>query len=71
MGAIIYLFMMLGSLSITSGEISSPVITYILAGLAGYQHKVFTNLVKRMLKVLEFDEQEEVEEEVELKTSSG
>lgn len=71
MGAIIYLFMMLGSLSITSGEVSSPVIIYILSGLAGYQHKIFTNLVKRMLKVLEFDGQEEVEEEVEPKTSSG
>lgn len=68
MGAIIYLFMMLGSLSITSGDISSPVITYILAGLAGYQHKVFTNLVKRMLKVLEFEDKEEAGEP---KTTSG
>ena len=59
MGAIIYLFMMLGSLSISSGDISSPVIIYILAGLAGYQHKVFTNLVKRMLKVLEIEEKED------------
>nr|MBC8506457.1 hypothetical protein [Chloroflexota bacterium] len=55
MGAIIYLFMSAGILAISSGDISSPVSIYILAGLAGYQHNVFTDLVKRMLKVLQVE----------------
>ncbi|MBM3143418.1 MAG: hypothetical protein FJ010_00345 [Chloroflexi bacterium] len=53
MGAIIHLFMQAGLISLANGEINSPVIIYILAGLAGYQHNVFTALIKRMLKVLD------------------
>ena len=64
MGAIIYLFVSAGALSITAGdEISSPMIIYILAGLSGYQHNIFTDLVKRMLKALEIGGGEEEEEE--------
>lgn len=63
MGAIIYLFMSAGVLSITAGAnvITSPIIVYILAGLAGYQHNVFTDLVKRMLKVLEVEKKDKAE----------
>lgn len=60
LGAIIYLFVSAGALSITSGgEISSPMIIYILAGLSGYQQNIFTDLVKRMLKALELGGDEE------------
>jgi hypothetical protein len=62
LGAIIYLFVSAGALSITSGgEISSPMIIYILAGLSGYQQNIFTDLVKRMLKALELGGEEEEE----------
>ncbi len=56
MGAIIFLFVLAGALSIAGGEISSPYVIYILAGLAGYQHNIFTDLVKRMLKVLQIED---------------
>jgi len=61
MGAIIFLFMSAGILSITGGadNISSPIIVYIISGLAGYQHNVFTDLVKRMLKVLQIEKKED------------
>ena len=63
LGAIIYLFVSAGALSVTTaGEISSPMIIYILAGLCGYQQNIFTDLVKRMLKALELGGEEEEEE---------
>ncbi|MBC8509616.1 MAG: hypothetical protein H8D34_32615, partial [Chloroflexi bacterium] len=56
MGAIIFLFMNSGLLTIAGG---GSIITYILAGLAGYQHNVFTDLVKQLLKKLEFKPKDE------------
>ncbi len=63
MGALITIFLVAGIISVTSGTnaLSSPLIIYIMAGLAGYQHNVFTNLVKRMLKVLEVEKKEKPE----------
>ncbi len=58
MGAVIYLVMSSGLISIAGG---SSIITYILAGLAGYQHNVFTDLVKQLLKKLELKPKEESE----------
>ncbi len=56
MGAITYLFVSTGALSIVqSEEISSPMTIYILAGLSGYQHNIFTNLVKRMIKTMQIN----------------
>jgi hypothetical protein len=57
MGALIYVFLVAGIISISAGtnSLSSPLIIYIMSGLAGYQHNVFTDLVKRMLKVLEVE----------------
>lgn len=57
-GAVIYLILRAGLLSLSgpAQEITSPLIIYLLAWLAGYQQNVFTNLVKRMLKVFEFGE---------------
>ena len=55
-GAFIYWIMRAGLISLTAGEvktIDSPYIIYILAWLAGYQHNVFTSIVKRILKILE------------------
>lgn len=58
MGAIIYLFVSTGALSIVeSKNISFPMIIYIFAGLSGYQHNIFTNLVKRMLKTLQINDE--------------
>ncbi len=61
MGAIVFLFMSAGLLSISGGDINSPVVIYILSGLAGYQHNVFTDLVKRMLKVLQIEEKKDTD----------
>jgi hypothetical protein len=57
MGSIIFVIMSAGVFSISAGStsISLPYLIYIVAGMAGYQHNVFTGLVKRMLKVLEFN----------------
>jgi hypothetical protein len=55
-GAFIYWVMRAGLISLTGGDIKtidSPYIIYILAWLAGYQHNVFTSIVKRILKILE------------------
>jgi hypothetical protein len=58
-GAVIYLILRAGLLSISgpAQEITSPLIIYLLAWLAGYQQNVFTSLVKRMLKVFEIEEE--------------
>ena len=55
MGTIIFVILSAGVLSISAGSssITLPYIIYIVAGLAGYQHNVFTELAKRMLKVLQ------------------
>lgn len=60
MGAIIFVIMSAGVISISAGvdTISSPFMIYIVAGMAGYQHNVFTDLVKRMAKVLEVEDKE-------------
>ena len=58
-GAFIYWVMRAGMISLTNGQsqlISSPFVIYILAWLAGYQHNVFTTIVKRILKVFELGE---------------
>ncbi len=57
-GAVIYLVLRAGLLSITGPgqDISSPLIIYLLAWLTGYQQNVFTGIVKRMLKVFEIEE---------------
>jgi len=60
-GAVVYIFMQLGVTSIigSQGEISSPIAIYALAWLSGYQHNVFTDLVKRMLKTLMGEDKKE------------
>lgn len=57
-GAVIYLVLRAGLLSITGPgqDISSPLIIYLLAWLTGYQQNVFTGIIKRMLKVFEIEE---------------
>jgi hypothetical protein len=57
-GAVIYLILRAGLLSITgpNQDITSPLIIYLLAWLAGYQQNVFTGIVKRMLKVFEIED---------------
>ncbi len=55
-GLVVYMIL-LGSLNSMMGGspqgISSPIIIYLLAWLAGYQHNVFTDMIKRILKVFE------------------
>jgi hypothetical protein len=55
LGSIIYLVMSVGVISITSGRstITSPEIIYLLSGIAGFQHNVFTSIVKRAIKIFE------------------
>ncbi|HBY09298.1 MAG TPA: hypothetical protein DEH22_16525, partial [Chloroflexi bacterium] len=52
-GAVIYLVLSAGLLSLTGPgqDISSPFIMYTLAWLCGYQQNIFTDLLKRVLKV--------------------
>lgn len=72
MGAFIFLIMQGGLLSITGSvnNITSPVVIYILAGLAGYQQNVFTDLIKRLMKVFAIeDKKEEEEKPLEIKSS--
>ncbi|RME08327.1 MAG: hypothetical protein D6803_01515 [Anaerolineae bacterium] len=57
LGAFTYLLLSAGVLSLSSGDLSSPLVMYILAGLTGYQHNVFTDLVKRVLKVFSVEEE--------------
>jgi hypothetical protein len=66
-GAFIYLIMGAGLLSLTGGAnqpISSPLVIYVLAWLAGYQHNIFTDIVKRLLKVFEIQPKTLKEEKV-------
>ena len=56
LGAFIYWVVRAGLISLTAGEvkaIESPYVIYILAWLAGYQHNVFTAIVRKILKILE------------------
>jgi len=72
MGAFIFLIMQGGLLSITGNveSITSPIVIYILAGLAGYQQNVFTDLIKRLMKVFEIqDSKEDEEKPPEIKSS--
>lgn len=64
MGALVFLFLRTGLLSISGAgsDIASPIIIYITASLAGYQHNVFTDLIKRALKVLQVNDGDEAEE---------
>jgi hypothetical protein len=55
-GAVVFTIMRVGLLSLTmsgSQQIGSPIVIYILSWLCGYQHNVFTDIVKRVLKVFE------------------
>lgn len=53
-GLFVYLILQAGLISLTgASNIQSPMIIYVLAWLAGYQQNVFTELVKRVLKVFE------------------
>ena len=63
MGAFVYLFVNGGLLAITksTGELRSPSMIYIIAGLAGFQHNVFTDLVKRVMKVLQLESTQTLE----------
>jgi hypothetical protein len=59
-GAVIFLIIRAGLLSLTGpGDISSPTIMYILAWLGGYQQNVFTDLLKRILKLFEVGNKDE------------
>lgn len=54
-GAFIFMVMRVGFISLmsTDANISSPYLFYILSFLGGYQHNIFTDMVKRVLKVFE------------------
>jgi len=55
-GAVIFIILRVGLLSLTMGgsqQIASPMVIFILSWLGGYQHNVFTDIVKRLLKVFE------------------
>jgi hypothetical protein len=67
-GAVSFAILRAGLLSVTGpGQtIASPFILYILAWLAGYQHNVFTDIIKRIMKVFKIEEEREVEAAVSL-----
>ena len=55
-GAFVYWIMRGGLIAITVDSktaVEAPYLIYILAWLAGYQHNVFTNIVKRVIKIFE------------------
>lgn len=55
-GAVIYLIILTGLVGLVPAnttELSVPWTVYILAFLSGYQHNVFTEIIKRILKVFE------------------
>ncbi|MFH1635691.1 MAG: hypothetical protein ABIG63_16995 [Chloroflexota bacterium] len=61
-GIAVYLLMRTGLLSILGSDpdsnITSPIIIYVLAWLAGYQHNVFTEIVRRLMKVFRIESEE-------------
>lgn len=60
-GIAVYLFMHTGMLSLLGSDssIASPIIIYVLAWLAGYQHNIFTEIVRRMMRVFRIESEEE------------
>jgi hypothetical protein len=59
-GLFIFAALQVGVISISGSEaVQSPFIIYLLAWLGGYQHNVFTDIVKRLLKVFELGEKKE------------
>jgi hypothetical protein len=59
-GAVIFLIIRAGLISLTGpDEISSPFIMYLLAWLSGYQQNIFTDILKRILKLFEIGNKEE------------
>ncbi|HJW89367.1 MAG TPA: hypothetical protein VJ436_01865, partial [Anaerolineales bacterium] len=60
-GAVVFAILRAGLLSLTgTGQtIASPFLMYIVAWLAGYQHNVFSDLVKRLLQVFKIGEDED------------
>ena len=61
LGAVVFLIIRAGLFSLTGpGQaITSPFIMYTLAWLCGYQQNVFTDILKRVLKVFEVGDKEE------------
>jgi hypothetical protein len=58
-GAVIFIIIRAGLLSLTGpGDISSPFIMYVMAWLGGYQQNVFTNLLKRILKLFQVSDKD-------------
>ena len=59
-GAVVYIILRAGLLSLggAAQEINSPYILYLTAWLAGYQHNLFTDIIKRLLKVFKVEEEE-------------
>jgi len=57
LGAFVYWIMRGGLIAITNADtaVEAPWVIYILAWLAGYQHNVFTSLVKRVIKIFDTD----------------
>ncbi|MBN1667597.1 MAG: hypothetical protein JW862_10930 [Anaerolineales bacterium] len=56
----VYLVMRAGLLSlISSADIQSPIIFYVLGFLSGFRHNVFTDLVRRVLNTLQVEEESE------------
>jgi hypothetical protein len=57
-GVVVYAVVRAGLLSISGPDqpIGSPFIIYVTAWLAGYQHNVFTDIIRRILKVFKIDE---------------
>ena len=74
MGVFIFMIMQGGLLSITGSleSITSPIVIYILAGLAGYQQNVFTEIIKRLIKVFEIQSSDAEEDKPpEIKSSKS
>jgi hypothetical protein len=67
-GAVVYAILRAGLLSLTGPgqSIASPFFIYVLAWLAGYQHNVFTDIIKRILKVFKIEDEPRVEGAVSL-----
>lgn len=57
LGAFVYWIMRGGLIAITNADtaVEAPWVIYILGWLAGYQHNVFTSLVKRVIKIFDTD----------------
>ncbi len=62
-GAVIFLILRAGLLSLTGPEqgITSPFVMYVIAWLSGYQQNVFTDILKRILKIFKVDSNDQKE----------